>query len=124
MISFNDGLEEWPPVSPIQPPGGRGGMAAVFWFAMFYTYILKSRVKNKTYTGSTNNIIRRLAEHNSGKVKSSRPFRPYDIIHVEEFETETQAKKREAFFKTSYGRRQMKKILNMEEWPSGRWRRS
>ena len=39
---------------------------------MWYVYILKSAIDNKLYVGSTNDIARRLTEHNSGKVDSTK----------------------------------------------------
>ena len=78
---------------------------------MYYTYILKSLLKNRAYTGSTSDINRRLEEHNRGKVKSSKAYKPYNILQVEEFNTAKEAKQREAFYKTSSGRKEIKEIL-------------
>ena len=39
---------------------------------MYFVYILQSLKDNKRYIGSTNEIQRRVEEHNSGKVKSTR----------------------------------------------------
>ena len=39
---------------------------------MWYVYILRSIVDKAIYIGSTNNIYRRLTEHNSGKVESTK----------------------------------------------------
>jgi len=58
---------------------------------MYHIYILKSKSKAKTYTGMTSDVARRFEEHNSEKVISSRRFRPYDVVHVEESQTEKAA---------------------------------
>jgi len=34
----------------------------------YFVYILRSKVKEVTYVGHTDNIGRRLVEHNSGKI--------------------------------------------------------
>lgn len=50
---------------------------------MWYNYILKSTINNRTYNGSTNNIIRRIRQHNGiikGGAKSTQNYRPYEII--------------------------------------------
>jgi putative endonuclease len=39
---------------------------------MWYVYVLRSSRDNNLYVGSTNNIDRRLDEHNSGKVDSTK----------------------------------------------------
>ncbi len=78
---------------------------------MYYTYILKSRLSNKTFTGSTNNITRRLSEHNRGKIKSSQEYKPYDVILIENFGTALEAKQREDFYKTASGQREIINLL-------------
>ncbi|MBN8578744.1 MAG: GIY-YIG nuclease family protein [Cytophagales bacterium] len=47
---------------------------------------------------------RRLAEHNSGKVKSTRPFRPWIKVYSESFATEAEAMKREKSIKAMKSR--------------------
>ena len=81
---------------------------------MYYTYILISQDGRHTYTGSTDNITRRLNEHNGGKVKSSRFYLPYVILHVDEFQSFREARQKEKFYKTTSGRRILKKIV--ENW--------
>jgi putative endonuclease len=62
---------------------------------MWYIYMLKSRAKEWYYVGSTNDLSRRLAEHNNGKVTSTKAFVPYDVVHTESFEEESSARLRE-----------------------------
>jgi len=78
---------------------------------MPYVYILLNKAKTRTYTGVTDNIEKRLKEHNEGKIKSSRPYRPYQVIHAEEFETLSQARQMEKFYKSTTGRRRLKEML-------------
>lgn len=62
------------------PPIGRGFLGGVV--NMFYVYILKSKKDNNFYMGSTNDLKRRINEHNSGLVfstKSRMPFTPTPI---------------------------------------------
>ncbi len=47
---------------------------------MAYVYILQSDKNGKFYIGSTENIERRLEEHNSGKVFSTKGLRPLKLI--------------------------------------------
>ncbi|HEY4715083.1 hypothetical protein A3A09_02040 [Candidatus Nomurabacteria bacterium RIFCSPLOWO2_01_FULL_42_20] len=66
---------------------------------MYYMYILKSKKDEKLYIGSTNDLRRRLSEHNAGEVSSTKPRRPFDIRYYEAFYSESDARKREASLK-------------------------
>ena len=79
--------------------------------AMQYVYILLNEAKTKTYTGVAEDVNKRLALHNAGRVKASRPYRPYNIIHTEEFETLKDARQKEKFYKSTTGRRRIKKMF-------------
>lgn len=79
---------------------------------MKYTvYILLNRDKSKTYVGYTNNLTNRLKEHNAGESSYTRRFGPWQIIHNELFESKNDAIKREKYFKSSAGRKWIKKNL-------------
>jgi putative endonuclease len=71
---------------------------------MYYVYILISIRDNKRYFGFTENIERRLFEHNAGLVKSTKNRRPLRIIHIEEFESKADALKREKELKKKKGK--------------------
>lgn len=62
---------------------------------MYYVYLLEC--KDKTfYTGSTNDINKRLAVHNAGNgAKYTRGRLPVKLKYSESFETKSQALKRE-----------------------------
>ena len=75
-------------------------------------YILLNKTKTRTYTGVSNDVNKRLDEHNSGKVKSSRPYRPYEIAHIEAYETLSEARQKEKFYKTTTGRRRLREIFS------------
>ena len=78
---------------------------------MYYVYILLNETKTRTYTGVADDVGKRLAEHNAGRVKSSRPYRPYKIIHAESFETLKRARQKERFYKSTTGRRRLKEMF-------------
>ncbi|MBM3251400.1 MAG: GIY-YIG nuclease family protein [Candidatus Omnitrophica bacterium] len=78
---------------------------------MFYTYILQSEKDRKFYTGSTNNLERRIEEHNTGKVFSTRKRMPLTLIYYEACKNEVDARKREKYLKTSWGKRYIKNRL-------------
>jgi len=66
---------------------------------MFYIYILRSKKDNKLYIGSTNNLKRRFAEHNNGKVFSTKSRLPFELIYYEAYKSENDARKRESNLK-------------------------
>jgi hypothetical protein len=48
--------------------------------AMYYVYVLLSEKDERFYTGSTNDLKRRLDEHNAGKVESTKRRKPLKLI--------------------------------------------
>ena len=62
---------------------------------MYYLYILKSLKDNGYYIGITSNLKVRLEEHNKGKTKSLKHRLPVIINYQEEYNTKTEARKRE-----------------------------
>jgi len=77
---------------------------------MYHVYILLNEAKTRTYAGVAGDVNKRLTEHNAGRVKSSRPYRPYKIAHVESFETLSEARQKEKFYKSATGRRRLKEM--------------
>ena len=67
---------------------------------MFYVYILQSQKVDRYYIGYSELPDRRLIAHNSGKVKSTRNFRPWKKVYQEKFESEPQAIRRERYLKS------------------------
>ena len=74
-------------------------------------YVLKSAKDNKRYIGSTNNLERRINEHNTGKVKSTKSRVPLNVVYREDFLSEKEARLREKFFKTHKGFNALMKII-------------
>ncbi len=72
---------------------------------MYFTYILKSKKFPKTYVGITDDLTRRLFQHNSGLHPYTKRYVPWEIIYTEEVVDRIQARKREKYLKTSSGRR-------------------
>jgi len=79
---------------------------------MFTVYILQSSKDYKTYVGYTSNFDRRFKQHNSGKSKSTKHRGPFKLLFKEEFKNIKEAKKRELWWKSGAGRKQLRKILS------------
>jgi putative endonuclease len=77
----------------------------------FYVYILYCYKDRGFYIGFTNNLKRRITEHASGQVESTKNRLPVKLIHYEYFITESDALAREKFLKSGYGRKQFGEIL-------------
>ncbi len=82
---------------------------------VFFVYILVSRDWLHTYVGQTEDVGRRLGQHNAGKVRSTRAYGPWRVLHVEEFETRDQARARELWYKRPTGRRQIAELLRQHK---------
>lgn len=74
----------------------------------YYVYVLKSTVVERHYVGFTTNVARRLRQHNAGRTTSTKPYRPYQILFYEEFESKEEALEREKFLKSGKGRNYIK----------------
>mgnify|MGYP003596661113 CR=1 FL=1 len=86
---------------------------------MYVVYILFSPSFRKHYTGHTDDLNRRLNEHNvTSEVGYTKRYRPWELLHSEQFETRSEAILREKFFKTGVGRDLIKKMIK-EKFPMG-----
>ena len=86
---------------------------------MYRVYILKSLKVSRYYIGHTNNLVKRLNEHNSGKTKSTKGYIPWKIVYTEEFETKSEAFRREREIKGYKSGIKFKQLLRPERWQSG-----
>ncbi len=78
---------------------------------MFYVYALKSTTRNYIYVGLSNNLERRINEHNSGYNKTTKPYAPFLLIYQKEYLTRQEARDAEKYLKSSAGREFLKRIL-------------
>lgn len=78
---------------------------------MYYVYVIKSLTHNNRYVGSTDNINKRLNEHNLGKSRYTSGRRPWQLIYKEEYSTRGEAMEREKFLKSGQGRKYLNKFL-------------
>ena len=78
---------------------------------MYYVYVLRSKKDSRYYIDSTNNLQRRLKEHNDGKTKSLIKRRPLEILYCEECKNLAEARKRERIIKKYKTGNAFKKLL-------------
>ena len=77
----------------------------------YYTYLLKSKKDGKMYVGFTNDLRKRLSQHNSGKSTYTKGRGPFEIIYYEACLLEEKARSRELYLKTGMGKRYLKNRL-------------
>lgn len=79
---------------------------------MYYVYVLRSINFDRQYIGFSSDIDTRLKQHNSGKTKSTKPFKPWRILFYEEFDSKEDALAREKYLKSGVGREYINR-----KWP-------
>ncbi len=75
---------------------------------MFYVYILKSISNGSHYYGQTENLRKRVEEHNLGLSGYTKKHMPWELIYFEEYPTRSKAMIREKFFKSFDGHKWLK----------------
>jgi predicted GIY-YIG superfamily endonuclease len=75
---------------------------------MYFVYVLRSLSASKSYVGFTNNLVRRLGEHNEGKHFYTKRHAPWQIVYSEQYDTLKDARGREKYLKSAAGRRFLK----------------
>ncbi len=83
-------------------------MAFFVDYTMYYVYAIKSLVNDWIYVGMTDDIKRRLKQHNSGHNKSTKPYIPFKLVYFEEQPDREHARKREKYLKSASGKRWLK----------------
>ena len=69
----------------------------------FSVYILKSKVADVYYIGSTQDVLKRIEVHNSSRAKWTKRYQPWFLEYSEDYETRSEAVKRERFLKSQKG---------------------
>ena len=77
----------------------------------YYVYAIYSKSRNYIYVGISNNVQRRVNEHNHGYSKTTKPYRPFKLIYEEEFKSRIEARNREKYLKGGSGRKFLRKLI-------------
>ncbi|WP_343486565.1 GIY-YIG nuclease family protein [Allomuricauda sp. d1] len=85
-------------------------MRGFFVMEEHLVYIMYSEKSDVFYKGYTTDLIQRFKSHNELATKGyTLKHRPWKVVHVEFFDSEKEAKKRETFFKSGIGRKWIRK---------------
>jgi len=78
---------------------------------MYYVYVLLSLKDKKLYIWYTNNLNRRIKEHQMWKVESTKYRKPLQLIYYEACLNQKDALHREKYLKTTRWKRYLKNRL-------------
>ncbi|OGK31466.1 hypothetical protein A3F29_02625 [Candidatus Roizmanbacteria bacterium RIFCSPHIGHO2_12_FULL_33_9] len=67
---------------------------------MAWFYILKNELTGKYYSGSTNNLERRVEQHKKGHTRTTKVLKTYELVYSEEYDNIYEARKRERQIKS------------------------
>jgi len=81
---------------------------------MYKTYVLKSVSHNSRYVGSCEDLEKRINEHNAGKCRYTSGRKPWKLIYFGEYNTRSEAMKREKFLKSGQGRKFLDETLKKQ----------
>ena len=84
---------------------------------VWYVYVLKSSIDGKHYVGSTNDLKRRMREHNDGMCDSTRYRRPLELEAYIAVRDESTARSLESYLKTGSGIATLRKRILTSEVP-------
>ena len=78
---------------------------------MYYTYVLRSKISGKIYTGYTRDLRKRFKEHKNREVFSTKSFKNIELIYYEACMNKEDVKSREKYLKSGMGKRYIKNRL-------------
>ena len=79
----------------------------------YFTYILYSKKLDRYYVGHTNNLDRRLFEHNSYQSSSTKIGVPWEVLYCKEFSTNSEANKFELKIKAMKSRKFIENLITI-----------
>ena len=85
---------------------------------MITLYVIEGLATGRRYVGITNNLERRLSEHENGASQSGRLIGPFRLLVTESFQTYRAAREREKFLKSGQGREWLKRNVLQSPRPA------
>lgn len=76
----------------------------------YFVYVLKSKISNHYYVGQTDDLERRVMEHNLKKVFWTKRYTPWILVYTEKYLSREQAILKEKYYKSHAGRNSLKKL--------------
>ena len=82
---------------------------------MCWVYILKNEDSGKYYTGSTNNLTRRLKQHKAGSTRTTRILGTDKLVYQEKFDNIQDARERGKKIKSYKSRKYIERLIRDKE---------
>ncbi len=90
-------------------PAGREHRKSGKRVKKFFVYVLVSKTRGlRFYVGMSESVDNRVKEHNSGKTKSTKGYRPWELFFFEECNSRIEAREREKYYKSGSGKESIK----------------
>jgi len=77
---------------------------------MHYVYAVKSTAREYIYVGMTTNVPQRLSQNNAGQNRSTKAYRPFELLYQEKLETRSEARNKEVFLKSGIGKEYLRSL--------------
>ncbi len=75
-----------------------------------YVYVISSQKRKYIYVGLTNNISRRLLQHNGCRERTTKAYAPFHTLLIEGYENRPLARRREKYLKSGAGKEFLKRL--------------
>ncbi len=83
--------------------------------AQYFTYIIKSQKNGKYYIGSSDDVNRRLLDHNWSRTPSTKTGIPWVLVYFESFDSRSEAMKREYEIKAKKSRNYIEFLIDNQQ---------
>ncbi|MFA6619069.1 MAG: GIY-YIG nuclease family protein [Candidatus Neomarinimicrobiota bacterium] len=81
---------------------------------MYYVYIIQSKITRNYYIGYTSDVQRRLDQHNQGKTRSTKAYKPWELVFTKGFESKRKARQIELKIKKMKSHKFIERLINKE----------
>ncbi|HPF89826.1 MAG: GIY-YIG nuclease family protein [Flavobacteriales bacterium] len=80
-----------------------------------WVYALASLSRPYIYVGITQDLEDRVRRHQGGRERTTKPYRPFEILHVEQCPDRATARKREQYLKSGQGKEFLYGLLEQKK---------
>ena len=80
---------------------------------MYFIYAMMSLIDSRIYVGYSEDVERRVAEHNAGHTRSTKGYRPWVLVYTEKVKSLQDALRLEKYYKSGSGKEKLKKKIRM-----------
>ena len=77
---------------------------------MFWVYAISSLNRSYIYVGLNSDLESRIARHNKGYEKTTKPYCPFVLLFSEQVNTRTDAREREKYWKSGIGKEKLRRL--------------